>query len=311
MNFEYTHPEGSPSDPFEVAVMDAGYKWVRTNTIVATRERDSQTELPIDRLNLHKHSGHNTHLIVEGDLKFDLEKDFYSQAKFKRKRVAPPVKTATLDAADPAARKELYAAAEHRYKATSQSGGTFVEGHQLLSPSTAERFMSRDTLRAIPPLSLDGGEAEEMPWTEQDEIRDLLRTARWYPRGIPSIDNYGKPEMVWDEDRAEAGREEQRTTRLRSGRRMMKVPRGENNGDEETERTRKPGGNSKEEDTVANTKKLLADWFKEEWKDYHRTDHREPDPVEYDYLYPESNKKERVDEATGSGDTRGVQPTEK
>lgn len=205
MNFEYTRTEGTPSDPFEVAVIEAGYKWVRTNTIVAARPGEFKPDLPIDRLIPHKHSGHNTHLIVEGDLRFDIESEYYDEAAFKRKKTTPPVKTAELDAADPDVRKELYAAREHRYKVTSRSGCSFVECHQCLSPSTADRFMARNTLRAVPLPDSEDEDDEETPWPDQDDIRALLRRAKWNPHGATKVDNTLKPEMVWEEDADEGG----------------------------------------------------------------------------------------------------------
>ncbi|KAK8074571.1 hypothetical protein PG997_009234 [Apiospora hydei] len=312
MNIEYTHTEGAPTDPFEVAVMEAGYKWVRTNSIVATRPGEFEPDLPIDCLNSHKHSGHNTHLIVEGDLTFEIEKDYYDAAKFKRKRVAPATKTATLDAADPDGRKELFAAREHRYKATSESGCSFVEGHQCLSPTTAERFIARGTLRAVPlpPKSKTKGDETTLP--DQDEIRDLLRTAKWYPSGVPGLDNTLKPEMLWEEDPRE---EVEKPRTLRNGKIRPELnPKKSKTSSKGEKAMDKPGIGKRNHSTTttsANAKKMLADWFKREWKDFNRNSHREPNSVRYDdlYHYDDSDQEEDGD-STESEDVREDEPIE-
>ncbi|KAK7915109.1 hypothetical protein PG985_012812 [Apiospora marii] len=306
MNFEYTHPEGRPTDPFEVAVLEAGYKWVRTNTIVATRPGEFKPDLPVDRLNPHRHSGHNTHLIVAGDLRFAIEQDYYDEAAFKRKRTPPRVKTAELEAADPDARKEFYAAREHRYKATSQSGCSFVEGHRCLSPTTAERFMARETLRAVPLADSEGeGEGkdeDETHWPSQDEIRDLLHRAKWYPRGVPSLDNFGKPEMIWEED---AGVEKPRTLRNGKVRPEMNPTEdktGSEGGEKATNKEKDGKRESKDTPAFASVKKMLADWFKEEWDDHRRTSHCEPQSVRYDDLYYYDAHEEPDDDMTEADD---------
>ncbi|KAK8104413.1 uncharacterized protein PG998_011446 [Apiospora kogelbergensis] len=289
MNFEYTHTEGGPTDPHEVAVIKAGYKWVRTNTVVATRPGEFKPDLPIDRLNQHKHSGPNTHLIVEGDISFEMERDPYLEAKFKHRKRPPVTVGGALDAADPDARKEFPALAGHRYKATSTSGCSFVEGHLLLSPVTAERFMDRGTLRAIPPFSLDD-DAGETVWPHQEEIQDLLRTAKWYPCGVSGLENDLKPQMMWDDDPVDADADEQYTI-LRSGRRVPKLqPKGEEGNAADGAKTPKRGGRGtdalhKASATTAQAKKMLAAWFKNEWKDYSENSHRNPPYIQYADLY--------------------------
>lgn len=304
MNFEYTHPEGRPTDPFEVAVIEAGYKWVRTNTIVATRPGEFKPDLPIDRLNPHKHSGHNTHLIVEGDLRFDIEKDYYDKVAFKRKRTPPGAETTTLDAADPDARKEFYAAREHRYKATSKAGCSFVEGHRCLSPATAERFMARETLRAVPLAESEAEDDAEVAWPSQDEIRALLRQAKWYPRGIPGLDNYGKPDLVWEQDAIGAQEEAPRTLRNGKLRREMN-PKKDKTGCE-GERATNKAEDDKQEPTntpdFATAKRMLANWFKKEWKDHSDTNYREPPSVRYDDLYYYDAAQEPDDDMTAADD---------
>ncbi|KAK8061914.1 hypothetical protein PG994_008280 [Apiospora phragmitis] len=211
MNIEYTHTEGGPTDPFELAVIEAGYKWVRTNTIVATRPGAFKPDLPVDRLNPHKHSGHNTHLIVAGDLGFEIERDYYDPAKLKfQSETRPlPIVTANLDAADPDARKELYALRQHRYNATSQSACSFVEGHQFLSPSTAERFIARGTLRAI----IRRGKTTERPGLTKTRSAPCFAKQDGTHTELLVLDNYGKPEMIWDEDADGAEAEKPRTLR--------------------------------------------------------------------------------------------------
>ncbi|KAK7962825.1 uncharacterized protein PG986_003650 [Apiospora aurea] len=310
MNIEYTHREGVPTDPFEVAVMEAGYRWVRTNSIVATRPGEFKPDLPIDRLNSHKHSGHNTHLIVAGDLTFEIEKDYYDAAKFKRKRVPPAFKSATLDAADPDARKELFAAREHRYKATSKSGCSFVEGHQCLSPTTAERFIARDTLRAIPLPRKGETEEDVTPWPDQDEIRALLRTAKWYPSGVPGLDNTLKPEMVWEEDASE---EVDKPRTLRNGKIRPELNSKKGKTGSKRDKTKDKAMNDKHNvgttPAAANAKKMLADWFKQEWKDFSRNSHREPNSVRYDDLYHYDDSDQEGDgDSTESEDVREDEP---
>jgi hypothetical protein len=190
MNFEYiTKPEG----PHEKAVVKAGYKWVRTNEIAATRKSESTGREKrfdpshLDRLVKHSHNGPNTHLIVEGDLVF-------------RQQLWKPYTIET----DPRGRHEFPVPRERAYRATSEAGGRFVEGHRSLSPSTAERFMARGTLRAVPRrlaalsarmarLNLNSVQVQDMnwprgwKWPRQDRIREWLRKASFSPRGRPSL----------------------------------------------------------------------------------------------------------------------------
>lgn len=199
MNFEYIT---KPRQPHEKAVVDAGYKWVRTNEIDPTRKNAATGRAKrfdpshIDRLNKHSHSGPNTHLIVEGDLVF-------------RQQLWRPYVLESDDADDAHRHGEKHEFPVPRgraYSATSGRGCRFVEGHRSLSPSTAERFMARGTLRAVPGPPCAAPLAERMrrvnlnavqlqdlawprgwPWPRQDTIRRWLREASFHPLGPPGL----------------------------------------------------------------------------------------------------------------------------
>ncbi|KAI1867281.1 uncharacterized protein JN550_007012 [Neoarthrinium moseri] len=141
MNFEYVK---EPQGKFEEAVIEAGYPWVRTNTIEKTRMADFDPSY-IDRLNAHSHSGTNTHLIVDGDLRFNV----------KRAQGGDLDSREACDSGDICYQHEFYVLEKASYSATTTTGATFVEGHRCLSPTTAERFMGRGTLTARPVAEVD------------------------------------------------------------------------------------------------------------------------------------------------------------
>lgn len=173
--------DGPPTDAHENAVIKAGYRWVRTNTLG-----------PDGRLGMHGHSGPNTHLIVAGSLQFE---NSTGKSKYCRSLEDvvenPKLVKIVLDEADPTARKELHVPGHNFYKAVSAEGASFVEGHRSLSPQTAERFIDRGTLRIVP----DEGTTA---WPEQEALQKLLREAKWFPRGEQGLDNTLKPVMRWE-----------------------------------------------------------------------------------------------------------------
>ncbi|KAK6067971.1 riboflavin kinase [Seiridium cupressi] len=146
MDFKYIN---EPEDRYELAVLDANYKWIRTNEVMKTRSGGFDIKKGIDRLLRHSHSGINTHLIRKGDLEFRMDS--------ARGR---PV-THVIDSDPSGSKHELKVYRGRRYEATSKRGAKFVEGHRSLSPATAERFMDRGTLLAVPKGKLDWEDYEQ------------------------------------------------------------------------------------------------------------------------------------------------------
>ncbi|KAI3401201.1 hypothetical protein diail_11907 [Diaporthe ilicicola] len=128
--------------PYEQAVIDAGYPWVRTNPLIPTwmsPDRDTRPNTIPDRLNQHGHHGINTHLIVQGDLTLRKERIVFGQNS---------VSTFTLST-EPGAMKEFSVAPHEMYSGTTEQSCRFVEGHRNLSPGSARRYMSRYSLEWV------------------------------------------------------------------------------------------------------------------------------------------------------------------
>ncbi|KAL1879310.1 hypothetical protein Daus18300_001892 [Diaporthe australafricana] len=128
--------------PYEQAVIDAGYPWVRTNPLIPTwmsPGRDPRPQTIPDRLNAHGHHGINTHLIIQGDLTLNKIKKFFGQDT-----VSALTLSSEIDAP-----KEFSVAPHEMYSGTTQQSCRFVEGRRNLSPSSARRYMSRNSLEWV------------------------------------------------------------------------------------------------------------------------------------------------------------------
>lgn len=114
--------------PHEEAVIEAGYPWVQTNSLIPTRRSlgANPCDKPIpDRLNWHRHHGENTHLIVEGDITLEKANAFFAYTLYS-------------DGNGP---KELTVPPDEAYLGTTAKGCKFVEGHRCLSPRSAHRVI--------------------------------------------------------------------------------------------------------------------------------------------------------------------------
>ncbi|KAI1328691.1 hypothetical protein F5Y16DRAFT_419562 [Xylariaceae sp. FL0255] len=163
MDFKYIDQHG-PIGPHEQEVYRNGYNWVRTNTLPSRLDTEIDFNNP-DRLLRHSHHGKNTHLIVTGDLKIEN----------RTKRVNLTISTAVGH------QREAEVGPNEFYKGSTVAGCSFVEGHQCLSPRTAERFIDRGTLVAVPRRRWDGAAACVLP--NPDTLREWLRKAIFRPGG--------------------------------------------------------------------------------------------------------------------------------
>ena len=164
MNFVYV--KGGPQGQHEQEIANKGWKWMRTNTIDATRlphyvysGKPSDYTNP-DRLGKHSHHGRSTHLVVKGDLciqKHHGDRDKYELSEYGKRQ----------DLVNP----------DMPYSATSRQGCTFVEGHEALSPRSAERFITRGTLR----LDRKHGAAWEYP--SDEDLKRWLTSVEFNPKG--------------------------------------------------------------------------------------------------------------------------------
>ncbi|KAI1079194.1 hypothetical protein F5B20DRAFT_581616 [Whalleya microplaca] len=170
---EFKYVRGRPATRPEQDAVAAGWKWVRTNTIVATLHHKDINFANPDRLLPHSHHGENTHIIVDGDLCIMSTEGGKSN------------KSEISTAAE--AKKELIVNPNVAYRGTSRRGCSFVEGHRALSPATAERFIDRGTLRAV---ELQPGSC---PLPEEWQLKKWLREATFYPDG-KAYPNYAKGE---------------------------------------------------------------------------------------------------------------------
>ncbi|KAK5635771.1 hypothetical protein RRF57_011483 [Xylaria bambusicola] len=137
MDFVYNN--GGPQGQFEEELAKhQRWRWMRTNTIDATQHRGSLHSMAQpssgnpDRLGKHSHHGNSTHLVVKGDLR--VKKHHGDRS--------------TYELSDwPGAQRQDLVKPNLPYSATSTRGCTFVEAHESLSPQSAERFITRGTLR--------------------------------------------------------------------------------------------------------------------------------------------------------------------
>ncbi|KAI1343581.1 hypothetical protein F5Y15DRAFT_370480 [Xylariaceae sp. FL0016] len=183
--FRLQYISGNPLGDHERRLLNAGYRWVRTNEIQATKRNPSK--IP-DRLEPHSHHGENTHLIIAGDLNM--------QSMDNRGRVLERV------TANP---EQLAGFGPNvTYSATSTSGCRFVEGHRALSPVTAERFMARGTIEAV---------GEALP--DFETLSKWLLDAEFNPQG------YARPIWILGERQILKFRDTGYSTRERAIQRAM------------------------------------------------------------------------------------------
>ncbi|CAJ2502607.1 Uu.00g100010.m01.CDS01 [Anthostomella pinea] len=166
MPFNYV--QGESESLHEKAVQKAGYPWVRINDVLPTRKGPFDRNQGIDRLLAHSHHGPNTHLIVKGDIEFNSHDDpannIVMGVKKGQKEIAfkPPGLV---------------------YSAVSKSGGSFVEGHQCLSPRSAERYIDRGTLDVAFDVNSENDGGQDLPSVEV--VKDRLVKAQFKPDTYP------------------------------------------------------------------------------------------------------------------------------
>ncbi|RYC57882.1 hypothetical protein CHU98_g8337 [Xylaria longipes] len=133
---DIVYNNGGPRSHHERKVVEQGWKWVNTNTINPTGSNEAVTVIDgrPDRLAEHSHHGESTHSVIAGDL------------RIQRSQQPHVVYTISSDAGAP---KQDRVPPKLLYSATSRFGCTFVEGHKCLSPESAERFISRGTLKVV------------------------------------------------------------------------------------------------------------------------------------------------------------------
>ncbi|KAK7748490.1 hypothetical protein SLS62_008530 [Diatrype stigma] len=189
MDFIYKY--GGPQGPHEQRVAAGGYKWVRTNELFPTQAHRKIDFARPDRLLPHSHHGENTHLIVKGDLCIESHAKNDERGRGRgRYRTSPSpsnrerfeISTALGSA------QEKTVGPGVTYEGSTRQGCRFVEGHRRLSPATAERFIDRGTLQAVPfNLSsiLRGGTRyrQQQPLPAQATLQRWLRNAEFQPHG--------------------------------------------------------------------------------------------------------------------------------
>ncbi|RWA07376.1 hypothetical protein EKO27_g7717 [Xylaria grammica] len=156
---------GGPQGFHEGQVASQGWRWMRTNTIDPTQSGSHHAIMSSgrpDRLPAHFHHGPSTHMVISGDLRI-------------RKQGAHTGSYEISDA--PGARRQDHVPPRMKYGATSRTGCTFVEGHQCLSPKSAERFIDRETLRVV--------SRPDARWRSPSEsdLKLWLRTLKFNPEG--------------------------------------------------------------------------------------------------------------------------------
>ncbi|KAI1819940.1 hypothetical protein F4861DRAFT_96598 [Xylaria intraflava] len=155
---DFIYIDGKPEGSHERRVAAEGYKWVRTNHIGPTMPyRVNSLNHTPDRLPAHYHHGESTHRVVKGDLRIHRHNGDYSSYEIS---------------STPGAQRQDLVPPNTKYSGTSKNGCSFVEGHRSLSPSTAERFIQRGTLRAVNNGGIDACPDEETlkKWLVQVEF---------------------------------------------------------------------------------------------------------------------------------------------
>ncbi|KAI0455753.1 hypothetical protein F5B21DRAFT_470529 [Xylaria acuta] len=177
MNF--VSDNSRPRGPQEQRLLDQGYIWINTNTINPTqldrKETVTDADGRPDRLGEHSHHGESSHNVISGDLRIQRSRprfvyEISSEPGAVRQDLVPP---------------------NVLYSATSQRGCTFVEGHKCLSPESAERFISRGTLKVV-----DGRTRRSFPTNNQ--LRIWLRQVKFNPNGKAHPDSLRNEEPILD-----------------------------------------------------------------------------------------------------------------
>ena len=101
----------------------------------SSRSGTKHKGVELDRLQTHHHNSRNTHLIIAGSV--DIGKARDEQFKFRRVTYGPGEWV------------DLPSGIDYRGEAGDQ-GCVFVEGHTVLSPTTAERFERRRDIKRVP-----------------------------------------------------------------------------------------------------------------------------------------------------------------
>ncbi|KAI1289123.1 hypothetical protein F5Y03DRAFT_404069 [Xylaria venustula] len=157
---DFRYVTGGPQGVFEQALANQGWRWIRTNTIDRTGEGASNGKP--DRLGKHSHHGKSSHLVASGDLRVRRHCGDYGTYE-----ISDRIGGKRQDLVQP----------NTPYSATSSRGCEFAEGHEKLSPRSAERFISRGTLRLV----RENGATWEYP--SDAELRTWLTSLKFNPDG--------------------------------------------------------------------------------------------------------------------------------
>ncbi|KAI1738101.1 hypothetical protein F4680DRAFT_450184 [Xylaria scruposa] len=187
---DMVYDSSRPSTHYERILIN-DWKWLNINTINPTQFSQNAAVIDDngrpDRLNRHSHHGESTHCVITGDLRI--------------LRIYEPRLLYEISDAIGAERQD-HVPPKTLYSATSKRGCTFVEGHKCLSPKSAERFISRGTLKVV-----DKSARKSFPTNEQLGI--WLRQVKFNPNGkafpdlsrgeMPILDDKGvEPRMPDD-----------------------------------------------------------------------------------------------------------------
>ncbi|KAH8164059.1 hypothetical protein CIB48_g4211 [Xylaria polymorpha] len=163
---DIVYNDNGPGFPQEKELLKQGWRWVNINTINPTQFTHKDSVMGAngrpDRLAEHSHHGESTHHVVTGDLRFQ---------RTREPRLLYEISTA------PGAKIQDHVPPKTRYKATSREGCTFAEGHKCLSPESAERFISRGTLKVV------DKRRPHRPFPAKDELGVWLRQVKFNPDG--------------------------------------------------------------------------------------------------------------------------------
>ncbi|KAI0975849.1 hypothetical protein F4678DRAFT_457203 [Xylaria arbuscula] len=157
---DFHYVTGGPQGIFEQALANQGWRWIRTNTIDRTGENPNSGRP--DRLGKHSHHGKSSHFVVSGDLCV--------------KRHGGDHGTYEISDSIGGKRQDLVQP-NIPYSATSSRGCKFAEGHEKLSPRSAERFISRGTLRLV------RGHGATWDFPSDAELRTWLTSLEFNPDG--------------------------------------------------------------------------------------------------------------------------------
>ncbi|KAI0857781.1 hypothetical protein F4860DRAFT_517472 [Xylaria cubensis] len=180
-------------NPHEKRLIDQNWKWVNINTINPTQFSRGAAVVDHngrpDRLNEHSHHSESTHFVISGDLRI-------------QRTYGPRLLYEISD--EKGAKRQDHVLPKTRYRATSRRGCTFVEGHRCLSPESAERFISRGTLKVV-----DKRARRFFP--TNDQLGIWLRQVKFDPNGkarpamgeMPILDTTGVSPTIPDDVHAD------------------------------------------------------------------------------------------------------------